>query len=288
MHDVDRTLREFESGFEVAGEAFETEQPQALGGTILGRAIAEAEAETAGYAGEAYEAYETYEAQEAHEAQGFLGEASHEAVFDEVQEMALAAELLEVSNEEELEQFLGKLIKGAARVVKKVASSPIGKALGPVLKKVAKTALPIAGAAVGNLIAPGVGGAIGGKLASAAGRVFGLELEGLSPQDREFEVARRFVRFAGSATQRALRMPPRVPPRQAVRTAVASAARRHAPGLLQPRPNWRQRRRQRYAPSVSSYDVSTFMDGDGGTAATGGSSGQWVRNEDGSITIYGA
>ncbi len=46
------------------------------------------------------------------------------------------------------------------------------------------------------------------KLASAAGRMFGLELEGLSVEDREFEVARRLVRFALTATKNALSAPP--------------------------------------------------------------------------------
>jgi uncharacterized protein YcfJ len=40
------------------------------------------------------------------------------------------------------------------------------------LKPLAKAALPIAGRALGAF----VGGMIGGKLASAAGRMFGLEL----------------------------------------------------------------------------------------------------------------
>ena len=37
-----------------------------------------------------------------------------------------------------------------------------------------------------------------GKLASGATKLFGLELEGMSPEDQEFEVARRFVRLAAS------------------------------------------------------------------------------------------
>lgn len=235
MHDVDRTLREFESEFESVGETMEMGEFGELGeqeseqqgflGALLG-----GEMET-GEFGETQESF-LGETLETHE--NFLGESSQEAVFDEVQEMELAAELLEVGNEQELEQFLGKLIRGATKMIGKVAKGPIGQALGPVLKKVAKTALPIAGSALGNFLVPGLGGAVGGKLASAAGRMFGLELEGLSPQDREFEVARRFVRFAGASAQRAARIPPTVPPQRAVCAAVVGAARRHAPGLLQP------------------------------------------------------
>jgi len=48
------------------------------------------------------------------------------------------------------------------------------------LKPLAKAALPIAGRALGTFVGGPVSGMIGGKLASAAGRMFGLELEGLS------------------------------------------------------------------------------------------------------------
>jgi len=48
------------------------------------------------------------------------------------------------------------------------------------LKLLAEAALPIAGRALGTFVGGPVGGMIGGKLASAVGRMFGLELEGLS------------------------------------------------------------------------------------------------------------
>ncbi|HEY4132873.1 MAG TPA: hypothetical protein VGM50_19825, partial [Gemmatimonadaceae bacterium] len=70
---------------------------------------------------------------------------------------------------------------------------------------------------------------------SAAGSMFGLEFEGLSPQDREFEAAKRVVRFAGSATKNLAKTPTTVPPRQALKAATITAARKHIPGLLRPR-----------------------------------------------------
>ena len=236
MHDVDRTLREFENT-EMEFETFEAEtgeNEQFLGSVLGGMLGGDTQS------GEAFEAQEQGFLGESgeFESQGFLGETSNEAVFDEVQEMELAAELLEVSNEAELEYFLGNLIKKAGRAVGGFVKGPIGQALGSALKSVAKKALPLAGAALGNMVVPGLGGMIGGKLASAAGNMFGLELEGLSPQDREFEVARRFVRLAGSAAQRAARTPQRVAPGRAARLAIAGAARRHAPGLLQPRASY--------------------------------------------------
>ena len=92
------------------------------------------------------------------------------------------------------------------------------------------------GDATGDLLAPGVGGAIGSKLAAAAGNLFGLELEGMSPEDQEFEVARRFVRFAGAAARNARRS--RNP-----RAALTAAARRFAPGFLRRRRPGPRRRR---------------------------------------------
>src|SRR4051812_13887619 len=132
-----------------------------------------------------------------------------EHVFNEEQEMELAAELLEVSNEQELEQFLGSLISSAGKALGGIVKGPIGKTLGGALKGLAKTALPIAGGALGTFFGGPVGTAIGSKLGSFAGSALGLETEGLSAEDREFEVARQFVRMAGDAVKTALEAPPR-------------------------------------------------------------------------------
>lgn len=162
--------------------------------------------------------------------------------FTEQQEMELAAELLDVGSDEELEAFLGKLIKRAAKGVGSFVRSPAGKAVGGFLKGLAKKALPVAGAALGNLIVPGVGGAIGGKLGSAASSLFELEMEGMSPEDMEFEVARRFVRLAGATTASAARPSHSGTPDVVVNRAIQNAARLHAPGLLQNRQPARSKR----------------------------------------------
>jgi hypothetical protein len=175
--------------------------------------------------------------------QEWTGESDGEAVFDEVEEMELAAELLGIQSEEELEEFLGKLIKKAGGAIKTFAKSGVGKALGGVLKTVASKALPIAGAALGNMVLPGVGGMIGSKLASAGGKLFGLELEGMSPQDQEFEIARRFVRLGGEAARQAAQMPMQGSPVVAAKDAVLAAAQMHAPGLIGGAAAGRPRRR---------------------------------------------
>ncbi|WP_052732960.1 hypothetical protein [Hymenobacter terrenus] len=166
----------------------------------------------------------------------FSGEFSGE--LNETMEMELAHELLEVSNEEELNMFLGKLIKGAARGISNFAKSGVGRAIGGVLKTVAKKALPIAGGALGTFFGGPLGSAVGSKLGSLAGNLFELELEGLSPEDQEFETARAYVRFANSAASRAATIQSQrrgAPAPTVVRQALATAARQHAPGLLRPR-----------------------------------------------------
>ena len=177
------------------------------------------------YAGEYEGEGESYEAEMEWEAEGG-------SPFSQEQEMELAAELLSVSNEQELEQFLGDLFKKVGKAAGKIINSPVGKALGGALKQAAKTALPIVGSAVGGYFGGPMGAQLGGKLASAGGQLLGLELEGMSPEDKEFEMGRGFVRFAGDATLRAARYQRSMPHRRAVRMALRGAAHRYAPGLL--------------------------------------------------------
>ncbi len=149
-------------------------------------------------------------------------------------ELELASELLEVNSEQELEQFLGDLISAATGALGQFASSPTGHAVGGILKDAAHRALPILGQAVGNYVAPGAGGDLGRQAGAAASQLFGLELEGLSSEDREFELARRYVQWARSAARTAARAHGRVQahPRTIARRAAAQAARLYAPGLL--------------------------------------------------------
>jgi hypothetical protein len=164
---------------------------------------------------------------------GELGEA-HEggSPFHEIQEMELASALLEVNSEEELEQFLGNLIDTVGGAARRFARSDTGQALGGILKGAARQALPVVGRAAGEWIGGRNGGRAGAQIATQAGKLFGLELEGLSGEDREFEVARQLVRFAGAAAQGARQAPRNAPPIEIARAAAANAARTYAPGLL--------------------------------------------------------
>lgn len=147
--------------------------------------------------------------------------------FSAAREQELAMELLSVSSEAEMEQFLGSVFSSVWKGVKKVAAP-----LGGVLKAVAKQALPYVGGALGSLIPiPGVGTALGRAVGSAVSQALEMEFEGLAAQQQEFESARRFVRLAGTAAQLAGQGDgsPR-----AVRAAVLVAARRHIPALARP------------------------------------------------------
>src|SRR5215510_13024625 len=117
--------------------------------------------------------------------------------ISEQEELELAMELLSVQNEYEMEQFLGKLVRGIGRGLKAV-----GKVALPALKSLAKVALPIAGSALGSFIPiPGVGTMIGGAIGRAAANALELEYEGMDPGQADIEKARRIVRILRSAVR---------------------------------------------------------------------------------------
>lgn len=165
---------------------------------------------------------------------GWVGETetSDGEVFTEADEMELAADLLEVTAESELDRFVGDLIRNAGRAVGTFVSAPAGQALGRILKGAAKQALPVIGRALegrGEAVASDDDGV---SVAKAAGKYFGLELEGLSPEDQEFEAAKTFVRFAGEAAKNAATAPTTSPPQVVARESASRAAKRFALGLL--------------------------------------------------------
>jgi hypothetical protein len=194
MHDLDRTLTEMESGY----DEFEMNGETSFDGEFE-------------YGSDEFET----EPEQSY--------SDNEGVFDETEEMDLASELLSVSDEAELEQFLGKLIKRAGRAAGRFVKSSAGQSLMGILKSAAKQALPM----VSTALAGPLGGAVANQLTSLASDKFGLELEGMSPEDQEFEVARRYVRFAGAAAGNAARQPG-----MNGRDAAVQAARRFAPGFL--------------------------------------------------------
>ncbi|PHN07760.1 hypothetical protein [Flavilitoribacter nigricans] len=151
--------------------------------------------------------------------------------FSEEEEAELAMEFLSVTNEAEMDEFLKSLWRKAKRGVRKYSGKAWSYAKKG-LKKVAKKALPIAGRAVGTYFGGPLGGKVGSKLGSWASNLFEMELEGLSAEDQEFEIARRFVRFGGNAARNSMKLSTKMPAAKAVQVGFKAAARKHAPGLL--------------------------------------------------------
>ncbi|GAA0459973.1 hypothetical protein Ade02nite_14130 [Paractinoplanes deccanensis] len=267
----------YETTFEIPGESFESYENE----------------------GESYES-ESYESQG--EGESFEGEAE------------LVQELMEISSEAEMDRFLGKLAGSIVRGAGKFIKSPVGKALGGVLKNVAKRALPVVGGALGSMVMPGAGTAIGAKLGGLAGGLLEAEeAESMGEVEAEYEAATRYVRFARAAYGNAARAPRNLPPRAIVRAASISAARRYAPSLLhgdQRRGQWRGRRRgypmwAAYEPQPwyggngydpgdgdDGYDDGYEGEGAGGRSSGGGNGnraaeGRWVRRK-GRIVVLGA
>lgn len=198
-----------------------------------------------------------------------------ESEQEEALESELAMELLNVTSEEELDQFLGKLARSVVRGASKFIKSPIGKALGGALKSVAKTALPMVGSAIGSFVAPGIGTAIGGKLGSLAGGLLEVEeAEAMDEAEAEEEAARRYVRFARASYRNAARTPMSVHPSAAARAATSSAARMYAPSLLRSRRQYQgssggYRRTRTWGEPYARNDWSSNRDG--------AEEGRWIR-----------
>ncbi|WP_290062023.1 hypothetical protein [Amycolatopsis solani] len=213
-----------------------------LGG-LLGGLMKEGEAE-----GQYESGYGEAEAEAEGEGEGeaedeFLGkilkrvlgqEAEHdELALSPAQEAEFAGHLMEVSNEQELDHFLGGLVNTVGKVVQGVrgaANSPQGRALIAAVKPLAKSALPALGGAIGTAIAPGIGTQVGSALGTAAGSLFEGEAS-LTQEQEEFETARRIVRLASAAAQDVASAPSGGSPRLVGELSLFRASRRFAPSL---------------------------------------------------------
>ena len=288
MHNIDRTLQEYEyeaatsgefENYETSGEyGHEMEYGQELEyGQEMGQEFGHE------FSGESFEVN--------NEEEQFLG--------------ALAGQLLEVNSEQELNQFLGGLLSQAAGAASKLLTSPAGQSVGRYLAGVAKDTLPQLGAKYGGQLGGALGGragaALGGRLgplgaqagqwagqtlgqragqqagqwagqqagnwaASKAQQVFGLELEALSPESQELEINRAYVRFATDVARRAertLRRYPNMGLGALGRQVLNASAPLYAPGLLD--------------------GVGPRLSGPARRAR----SGTWVR-QNGGIVLYGA
>ena len=143
-----------------------------------------------------------------------------------------AAQLLDVINAAELEGFLGRLVDSAGRRVGGRVPTATRRGLVAVLRRTAERTLPTLTTALGDPLGSPTG--VGPSAAETAARVYGLELEGMSAEDRDYEIARQFLRFAQETTARAATAPAQAPAAAVVDAAVVGAGRELAPGLVPP------------------------------------------------------
>ena len=265
MHNIDRTLQEFESGAATNGE-FESFETSGEYGHEMGHEYGH---ETSGEYG--HEMGQEFGHEFGHETSGESFEVNNE---EEQFLGSLLGGLFEVSNEQELNMFLGDLMRKATGAASALVTSPAGQSVGRYLVDLGKNTLPQLGGQYGGQAGANLGGragaALGGRLGplgaragqwagsragnylgSAAGnwagtqagnllsntaqRVFGLELEALSPESQEMEINRAFLRFATDVSRRAnraLRRNPRISPGALGRQVLGDSAPYLAPGLL--------------------------------------------------------
>lgn len=163
-----------------------------------------------------------------------------EMPFNENEELALAHEFLSVSNEQELDYFLGNLLRRAWGGIKRFAASPQGQKIGSLvksnLKSTARNLIPQVGAQVGNYIGGNQGGAMGQSLGNWVNNRFLKETDFEDYEDNEscsckkpaLKTARKFVRYAGHVAKKASTAPKNVSPVKVVKVAVKTANRKIA------------------------------------------------------------
>jgi hypothetical protein len=141
-------------------------------------------------------------------------------VLNNVDTMSLSIDLLEVGTSSQLGSAIRRIVRRAGEAVNRPLNEAAVAELSDLLEVAARYALPKQPPSM----APNT------TDARARGRFFGLELEGLSPEDQEFETAKAFVRLASEATRQATLIARHLTPRAAANAAVAHSARRYAPG----------------------------------------------------------
>lgn len=218
-------------------------------------------------------------------------------VLAETEAMELAAELLSLGSEAELEHFLGKIFKGVGGLIKKGVGAigrfakkgisalgkglkAVGKIALPALKGLAKVGLPMLGKVAGGFFGGPLGSMLGSKLGSLAGNLIGNaeaegEMEGMSHEDREFEIARRYCHMVANSARNLLRRPASRNPERAALVAMTGALR----GI--PRRSGAIR-----VPMTARRPIGRRV-AVGRSIPVGGGRGRWVRTGPGMVVVAG-
>ena len=153
-------------------------------------------------------------------------------VFAEALDLEFAARLLEVTNEQQLDELLDEVIRESGAAAGAALKPSDARSIVGALKDAIHRVLPLANMDAGAPVQSSVGARLGRSLASSAGQMLGLELEGLSPEDREFEAVRQFLRFAAETIKNAMRDSSGASAHERAHRAAKDAAEVYAPGLL--------------------------------------------------------
>jgi hypothetical protein len=164
--------------------------------------------------------------------------ATHPSGLSALEELNLATQFLEVQPGTAMVALLKSIIQRSGTSRERPMDPQV---VGPLLHRLVRSA-----ATVRNALQSG--DATTSYSISPEG-IFGTELEGLSPEDREFETALRFVRMASEMTRIAARASPGAAPDIIASHAECLVARHLAPGLFRVPPassvGFRARRRAR-------------------------------------------
>ena len=145
---------------------------------------------------------------------------AHSRGFSALEELNLASHFLEARSGPAMASLLHYIIRRSSAAVGKTLPP---QAVAPLLQRLMRAAGIVSDALRSDTP--------DGSPLSPEG-IFGTELEGLSPEDQEFETARRFIQFAGELTRAALRGGRGAPlDLRAAASAEHMAVQRFAPGL---------------------------------------------------------
>jgi hypothetical protein len=178
--------------------------------------------------------------------------AQDEMPLNEMQEMELAAELMEVTNDAELGRWVGKLFSKAKGVGRNFLQSPEGQTLGNTFRRSARQLVQGGTRSLTQYLGRNLANRVQdprlaqdlNNLGQSAGAAWGnkwtndlnLDVDGDNDQQGYYgdeEIAQEFVRFAADAARRYVNSPYRQEyPAQAQRLAMIQSARRHLPQVM--------------------------------------------------------
>ena len=147
-------------------------------------------------------------------------------------EREFAADMLELEDERGIAEFLASLVAKTATGGPRLLHTALGQSLVGALEQAARRVLPIHSTSLSGPTSNALGVTSVNDLKRKAAELFGIELEGLSSEDKEFALAQQFVRFAADTIRRSTDSETRGDPSRTVEAALVQAAREHAPGLL--------------------------------------------------------